>query len=180
MKVKKARFWLIIFLSIIVVGGIGLIVNYRFFNSHEVVSLVNNNTDQSESKLITGYIVLEDNLLRIDEVEIVTTEEEDRIKELNLDEDIDMPDGYYIYNKNKKKQTFEITNRTAYTFVDFDLLFVKEDEGDRLYTTTKQEEFLKHLNNTYADRPPAQRVPFFVEVKDGKVISITEKFEYTI
>ncbi len=27
--------------------------------------------------------------------------------------------------------------------------------------------------------PPAQKVPFFIEVKDGKVISITEEFIYT-
>ena len=32
----------------------------------------------------------------------------------------------------------------------------------------------------YYDSPPAQKVPFFIEVKDGKVISITEKIGFTI
>lgn len=57
---------------------------------------------------------------------------------------------------------------------------VKDEDGDRLYTTTKKEEFILHLNESYSDSPQAQKVPFFIEVKDGKVISITEKFEFTI
>ena len=59
-------------------------------------------------------------------------------------------------------------------------LFIKEDDDERLYTTIKKEEFIQHLNKSYSDLPPAQKVPFFVEVKDGRVISITEKIEFTI
>lgn len=36
-----------------------------------------------------------------------------------------------------------------------------------------------HLNTSYSDEPPAGKVPFFIEVKEGKVISITEKFMFT-
>lgn len=136
--------------------------------------------DPSMSKLITGFMVIEDNLLHLDEVEIITMEDKERIEELELKQNADMPNGYSIYNADEEKQTFEITNETAYTFVDYNLLFVKNADGDRLYTTTKKEEFILHLNKSYSDSPPAQKVPFFVEVKDGKVISITEKFEFTI
>ena len=136
--------------------------------------------DPSMSKLITGYMVIEDNLLHLDEVEVITMEDKERIEELELKQNADMPNGYSIYNADEEKQTFEITSETTYTFVDYNLLFVKNADGDRLYTTTKKDEFDLHLNKSYSDSPPAQKVPFFIEVKDGKVISITEKIEFTI
>lgn len=161
---KKPRFW-VIALSVIIATavGIGLLVNPYSPNPD----------------LITGYIVIEDNLLYLDEVEIIRTEDKERIEELGL-KDTDMPNGYSIYNEAVEKQTFELTKKTTYTFVDYNLLFVKEEDGDRIYTTTKKEDFIQHLNTSYSDSPPAQKVPFFLEVKDGKVISITEKFEFTI
>ncbi len=161
---KKPRFW-VIALSVIIAAsvGIGLLVNPYSPNPD----------------LITGYIVIEDNLLYLDKVEIIRTEDQERIEELGL-KDTDMPNGYHIYNADMEKQTFELTNKTTYTFVDYNLLFVKEEDGDRIYTTTKKEDFIQHLNTSYSDSPPAQKVPFFLEVKDGKVISITEKFEFTI
>ena len=38
---------------------------------------------------------------------------------------------------------------------------------------------MQHLTTSYTDDPPAQKVPFFIEVKDGKVISIIEEFIFT-
>ncbi len=162
---KKPKFWVIVLSVIIVITvGIGLLANPY-----------NSNPD-----LIAGYIVIEDNLLYLDKVEIITLEDKERIEELKLDQNADMPNGYYIYNADMEKQTFKLTNETTYTFVDYNLLFVKEENGDRLYTTTKKEEFLLHLSTSYSDLPPAQKVPFFIKVKNGKVINITEKFEFTI
>ncbi|HBV67788.1 MAG TPA: hypothetical protein DEF04_06120 [Clostridiales bacterium] len=161
---KRPRFWVIALSAIIATAaGIGLLANPYSPNPD----------------LITGYIVIEDNLLYLDEVEIITMGDKERIEELEL-KDTDMPNGYHIYNADVEKQTFELTNKTTYTFVDYNLLFVKEEDGDRIYTTTKKEDFIQHLNTSYSDSPPAQKVPFFLEVKDGKVISITEKFEFTI
>lgn len=142
--------------------------------------LIDDYTYSSLSKLITGYMIIEHNLLYLDEVEIITREYKERIEELSMIEDINMPSGYHIYNADKEIQTFELTNETSYTFVDYHFLFVKEDDGVRLYTTTKKEEFIQHLNKSYYDSPPAQKVIFFVEVKDGKVTNITEKIEFTI
>lgn len=134
----------------------------------------------SRPKLIKGYMMINDHILYVDEVEIITSEDERRIKELGLDQDADMPEGYYIYNADTEYREYELTDKTTYTFVDVNLLYIAEEDGDRVYTTTKVDEFLHYLDMTYADFPRAQRVPFFIEVKDGKVISITEKFEYTI
>lgn len=162
---KQPRFW-VIAVSVIAAAtaGIGLLAN----------------PDSSAPKLIAGYMVIEDSRVQLDEVEIITTEDTARIEELGLDQNADLPSGYYIHNEDTEKQTFELTNKTTYTFVDFYLLFVTDEDGDRLYTTSNKEEFIRHLSNAYSDSPPAQRVPFFLEVKGGKVISITERFEFTM
>lgn len=163
---KKPKFWIIILSIIIVIAiGIGLLANP---NSSNIDSIV-------------GYIRIEGDSLYVDEVEIVKREDTKRMEELGLTE-TDVPSGYYIYNPGKETQVFKLTNKTKYEFVDFNLLFIKEEDGNRLYTTTKKEEFIQHLNESYSDSPPAQKIPFFLDIKlkEGKVIKITEKFEFTI
>lgn len=127
---------------------------------------------------LAGYIVLEGDTLYFDEVEVITRENKDRVAELDL-KDFDMPNGYYIHNPSNEKKSFELTDETSYTFTDYNLLFLENPEGRRLYTTTSKEDFIQHLTTSYSDNPPAQKVPFFVEVKDGKVISIIEEFIFT-
>jgi len=165
---KKPRFWVVVIAAIIAVAiGVGL--------------LANPGVNSSMPRLITGYMVIEDNLLYVDEVEIIYREDTERIEELEkLGESITTPSGYHIYNPNTDKQTFKITKETTYTFVDYSFLFLEDGVADRLYTTSNIEEFMLHLDESYSDSPPAQKVPFFIEVKDGKVISITEKIEFTI
>lgn len=135
-------------------------------------------TSAYKPESLVGYIVLEGNTLYLDEVEVITTEDKDRIAELNL-KDVDMPNGYYIYNSSTETTAYELTDETTYTFTDYHLLFVENPDGDRLYTTTSKENFIQHLNISYSDEPPAGKVPFFIEVKDDKVISITEEFIFT-
>jgi hypothetical protein len=136
--------------------------------------------EQTETESLVGYIVIEDNTLYLDRVEIVTIEDIDRIEELELNQNEDLPNGYYIHNPDIEKEEYELTDKTSYTFTDSNLLFINDEDSDRSYTTTKKEEFIQHLGTSYSDEPPAQRVPFFIEVKDGEVISITEKLEFTI
>lgn len=136
--------------------------------------------EQIEPESLVGYIVIEDNTLYLDIVEVITLEDIERITELGLNQQDDFPNGYHIYNPDTGKDTYDLTEETVYTFVDLNLLFVNDEDGDRSYTTTKKEEFIQHLNTSYSDVPPAQTVPFFIEVQDDKVISITEKFEFTI
>jgi len=76
--------------------------------------------------------------------------------------------------------TFELADEVKYTFTDVNLYFVEESEGDRLYTTTQKVEFIKHLGELIDFPLSEQTISFFIEVQDGKVISIMEKFEYTI
>ena len=136
--------------------------------------------EQSEPESLVGYILIEGNTLYLDIGEVITLEDIERITELGLNQQDDFPNGYYIYNSDTEKGTYNLTDETVYTFVDSKLLFVNDEGDDRSYTTSKKEEFIQHLNTTYSDLPPAQNVPFFIQVKDGKVISITEKLEFTI
>lgn len=143
---------------------------------------INGDNSSSTPRLIAGYMVIEGNLLYLDEVEILTREDTERIEELELElgENITMPSGYHIYNADTEKQAFEITKETTYTFYDYSFLFIADGVDDRLYTTSKKEEFTLHLNKSYSDSPPAQKVPFFIEVQDGKVINIKEEIGFTI
>ncbi len=130
------------------------------------------NEDGKNKDLYIGYISMEKNTLYLDEVEWITDKDKDRIKELDLSEQNDMPNGYYIYNPSSDKVSFEVNEETVYNFIDWGNDFVGKDE-DRNYSTTNQEEFIRYLN-TYSDK--AAKVPFWIQTKDGYVISITEQF----
>ena len=127
-----------------------------------------------------GYMVLKDNILHFDEVEIIRPEDTDRMAELELVEQHDMPSGFCIYNENADDVTYELTDDTTYTFTDMELYFVNNEDGTRKYTTNSREEFLRHLGHLNDYPLDEQTIPYFIEVKDGKVISITEEFEFTI
>lgn len=134
---------------------------------------------ETKPESLAGYIVIEGDTLYFDEVEIVEMEDKERVSELGLRE-TDMPNGYAIINENEEEVSFELEDDVKYTFTDINLHFVKESEGDRLYTTAKKDEFIKHLGKLNDFPLSEQKIPYFIEVQDGKVISITEKFEYTI
>jgi len=128
---------------------------------------------------LAGYMIIEGDKLYLDEVEIITTDDEARIAELKL-EPGDMPGGYYIHNPDNKKTSYDLTDKTTFTFVDTNELFIKDRDGKMTYTTDEKDEFIQHLEESYYDSPPAQKVPFFIQVKDGKVINVEEKIEFTI
>lgn len=130
---------------------------------------------------LAGYITIKGNMVHFNEVEIVEQKNRKRVKELGLNES-DMLNGYIIINKNKEIESFQLADKVKYTFTDINHLFVKEDEGNLRYTTSNLDEFLRHLKiNNLNDIPLSdQKTPYFIEVEDGKIISITEEFKYTI
>lgn len=134
---------------------------------------------ETKAESLIGYIVIEGDTLYFDQVEIVKLEDKERMAELSLS-DTDMPNGYMIINEKDEEDIFELTSDVKYTFTDINLYFVTEPDSDRLYTTSSKAEFIKHLG-TLNDLPLSeQNIPYFIEIQDGKVISITEKLEYTI
>ena len=133
---------------------------------------------QYKPESLVGYMAIEDDTLYVDGVEIFNIEDESRIKELGLNAENDLPNGYYIYNPTVEVVSFELTDDTVYTFTDYGLVFVKEVDGNRTYETNKKQEFLEA--SSYQDLSlEKQKIPYFVDVYAGKVISITEEFIYT-
>ncbi|WP_432666744.1 hypothetical protein R9X47_10320 [Wukongibacter baidiensis] len=130
------------------------------------------NEGSSNKDLYIGHISIEKNTLYLDEVEWITYEDKDRIKELGLSQQNDMPNGYYIYNPSSDTVSFELNEETVYNFIDWGNDFVDENE-DRNYSTTNKEEFIKYLN-TYSDK--GAKVPFWIETKGGYVMRVTEQF----
>lgn len=133
---------------------------------------------QYQPELLSGYISINGNILYLDTVEIIKKEDKDRIKELGLIVESDLPNGYYIYNETVESVPFELTDDTTYTFTDFNLLFINEANTTRIYETTKKQEFIE--GSSYQDISlEEQKIPYFLSVYDKKVISITEEFIYT-
>ncbi|KGR79039.1 hypothetical protein [Ureibacillus manganicus] len=147
-------------LTLLILG----LVSFVLFSCNQT-DVANPNKD-----LYIGHINIVEDTLILDEVEWITDENQDRITELGLSQS-DMPNGYYINNPSTDTVSFKIAEDTEYNFVVLQSLsFYKEGE-DRNYSTTKKEEFMEFLNNVYSDK-----VVFWVEVKDGFVVSIKEQF----
>jgi hypothetical protein len=140
-----------------------------------------------ESETLVGYINIQDGKVILDEVEIITEEDTDRIEELGLTYQGDLIEGYYIYNEKEETRTFELTEKTKYHFVDMGQLYItSETSEDLVYETTSIDEFMN--GSCYAASAsandqsdvPSHRIPYFVEVLGDEVLSITEEFRYTI
>lgn len=139
----------------------------------------------SDKEILAGSITLVGDTLYLDQVEVITSKEADRITGLNFhDPDRiaelglevgDMPNGYYIHDLNAESVAFELVDGTVYTFTDMNLLFVEDAESDRRYSTMDKEEFMLHILTSSG----IGTYPFFIEVSDGKVMSITEIFLFT-
>lgn len=146
-----------------------------------IISVTGCATTIDEIEELTGYIVIKDNVLHLRHVEIVKIDDKERMNEYNLTEE-DMPNGYAIIRKNQADETYELADEVEYIFTDTNLNFIGESEaeGNRLYTTAKKDEFLMHLGDSNNIPLSEQKVPYFIKIQNGKVISIEEKFEYTI
>ena len=146
-----------------------------------LISIIGCTTTVEEIEELTGYIVIKDNVLHFRHVKIVKIDEKDIMNEFNLTEE-DMPNGYAILRKNQADETYKLADEVEYILTDTILNFIEESEagGNRLYTTTKNDEFLTHLGDLNNIPLSEQRIPYFIKVQNGKVISIEEKFEYTI
>lgn len=131
----------------------------------------NNEVSIENQTEISAYIKeIKDNVIVLDIVEYITREDAERVKELKLSE-LDMPNGYYIYNSEVELEEFILTETTTYGFIDWKNDFVEEGE-DREFYTTNRNEFIKYIDSYENSQP---KMPFFIGIVGDKVISITEK-----
>ena len=154
---------------IIIIGCVISILTWISYNK-------NNNLSNELSSLYIGYISIETKELSnttffLDEVEWITLKDEERIRELNLTIDNNLPNGYYIHNPDTKKIPVIINEKTLYKFIDWNGIYVKED-GNKQYTTSNKLQFINNLNSYKGQK---FQPLFWVEIKNGVVIKITEQ-----
>ncbi len=135
-------------------SGIWIVKSFRYGRDNEICAFV---------KEIKG------NKIVVDIVEYVSDEDTERIAELNLT-DFDMPNGYYINNPEIELEEYVLTETSTYSFIDWKNDFVEFGE-DRRVDTTDKKDFIKYLNSYENSQP---KMPFFLDIVDGKVIKITE------
>jgi len=151
-----------------------------------------------ETEHFVGYIYIVGNTLYIDRVELIVFEnmadgiypgiEHELyldIFQIGHDDELaaNMPNGYYTRHMGVEVVSFEITDETIFTFVDLGLHFGVDPEGSRLYSTHTAEEFLVyHYSNfpfDYEGAPLYRRIPYFISVRDGRVLTLNESFWLT-
>lgn len=110
------------------------------------------------------------NTLVIDPVEYISCEDSDRLASYKHTDD-DMPDGYYIYNKDEKIEDVTLTDQTEYSFLDWTREFGGTDADIRV--VTKDKKIFEKYMETYTDAKPG--MPFFLKMKGNTVIQILEK-----
>lgn len=123
------------------------------------------NTDNAEIKEI-GYIRNFDttnNSFEFDEIEWITLDDTDRIKELNLNSDNDLPNGFYINNPTSDTKSYTVTDETEYQIIDWN------NNGEA--STVDLNGFVTHINE-YTDYSP----PFWIVIDNNMVISIVEQY----
>lgn len=135
-------------------SGIWIVKSFRYGEENKICAFV---------KEIRG------NKIIVDVAEYISKEDTERIAELNLT-DFDMPNGYYIHNAEIKSEEKTLTETSTYSFIDWKNDFVEVGE-DRRFDTTDKEDFIKYLNSYENSQP---KMPFFLDIVDGKVIKITE------
>ena len=133
----------------------------------------NTETGNNKTNELCGFLKrIDETSIVIDEVEYITSENNQRIKELNLTEE-DLLSGYYIYNPEEETKEYRLTSDTVYNFIDWGRNFTDSNEPEEVnISTTDSNDFIKYIN-TYTNSQPG--MPFFFEVDGEHVVSITEK-----
>ncbi|MCF6466460.1 M56 family metallopeptidase [Clostridium sp. Cult2] len=112
-----------------------------------------------------GYITkmsIDERIFHLDRVEFLTKEDEERAAELNIDINIDMPSGFYIYNKDTYPSSLDLSDETEYLLLDWKNL--------SKHKTVAKKEFIEY-NNGLGYSPL-----YNVYTKDGYVTRIEEQY----
>jgi len=101
----------------------------------------------------------------LDPVEWVDVEDIERIDELKLNPDKDMPSGFYINNPSKEVVPLRLTDQTKYTIIDPELGYSPK--------TVDRSEFLNYLNQSLNF---GETTLFWIAETDGNVEFIKEQY----
>ena len=122
------------------------------------------NTEVQELGYIYNFNTTDMNF-DFDVIEWITSEDTDRMNELNLNPDDDMPGGFYIYNPDLDKQSYDISDNVEYKIIDW------EKNGHGEHTAANMDEFANHIN-----RFDVKNLLCWITINNGSVIRITEQY----
>ncbi len=105
----------------------------------------------------------------VDPVEYITTDNIDRIAELELNHEFDLPSGYYIHNETEESLVLDVSG-AVFEFVDWNRQFVRV--GGSFYITEDAGEFLQYCG-TYEGGIPSN-TPFFLKINGNKLLKLKE------
>ena len=128
---------------------------------------------ENEKKI--GYISninIEEKSFDFDEIEWITPEDTEKVEELGLDPQYDFPNGFYINNSATDKESYTISDKCTFEFIDW-----KDDFKAKSVTF---EEFTNQHNEFYAvfyePLGEASSTPYWIEIEDNKVVSIQQQY----
>lgn len=98
--------------------------------------------------------------LALDEVEWIEESDTDRIEELKLDAEKDLPTGFVIYNETKEEVSMKLAE-------DAEFLLVNQENPSEP-RAVDEKEFISYLL--------AVKGPYYVTVEDEEVVKIEEKY----
>lgn len=99
-------------------------------------------------------------LLTLDEVEWIDESDTDRIKELGLDVEKDLPTGFAIYNETIEEVSIKLSDDAE--------LFLVNQENPLEPRAVDEKEFITYLLGV--------KGPYNVTVKDDEVVRVEEKY----
>lgn len=105
------------------------------------------------------------NSLFLDEVEWVSDAE--RAAELGLAEE-DMPGGFYVYNEEASQIGCSFAEECSFTILDW--------YNNYSVMEVDKQTFLDTIDSREREFNALDRIPFIVEIKDGKIVSVTEQY----
>ncbi|ROR25841.1 hypothetical protein EDD66_10951 [Mobilisporobacter senegalensis] len=138
-------------------------------NKHDSTE-IQDNQGESDNVAIKeiGYIYnfnTKDMNFDFDSIEWITVDNPDRIKDLKLDIDTDLTNGFYINNPETDTRNYSIRDNAVYEIIDWN----NSDYGKP--TKVSLDDFITHLDS-FIDYTP----PFWIVSEGDEVISISEQY----
>ncbi|MDE6674558.1 MAG: hypothetical protein K2K19_07080 [Acetatifactor sp.] len=111
---------------------------------------------------------LSENSIMVDEVEYISEDDTERLRELGVTEE-DMWDGFYIYNPSEEQTIYTYSDEAVFTFIDWGGDFTGLPYPS-FYTTESLEEFQQYVE-AYVDG----WILLFFKVEDGTIQYVLER-----
>ncbi len=145
-------------MSMLLIALIGVLV---------LLSACNEENKDEETKEATSdklaYIVdfeLSTKSLIIDEVEWIEESDKERIKELGLDVEKDLPTGFMIYDETQKAESIKLAENAEF--------FLVNHENIAKPKQVEEKEFISYL--------AVGKGPYDLTIEDGQVVKVSEKY----